>query len=427
MGYSAPKPIDQIDFPSTGQPSGRQWGSFFRNGKYYQILATSTNPFGNSLSAFSSVDGTTWTKLDEASQPSGTRGGPGCYWDGSSATVAVVFESFTDSVIRFTEFDLETETWGAVSGDGPAGSILPLGLYRRSDNSYITLLISDPIYLSAVTFDGSTWGTPFDVAANMRALSGYDPDDTDLRGPTAVLDDADRLHVFWGNDSFAVDWDNRYFYQAIEADNSLGQFTDFGNSDLADTSDVLLTGPPGGAPVIVDGNLIWGVYRNQIFGVDAAQFAAIYIGTPLSAPAFTPTGPIDPTGAAIASPAAKLGDYPTMQLIGGILYGTFIRANIDGVPSQIVQAVNAGPDYTTGWTSSLLLDYLVTPLSPEPDPGYLICSPILSQDDEGVVNGYGFGVQLAAFEPIPMPEFWFAGNVVLVPNYVRVPRWVAVN
>jgi hypothetical protein len=415
------------DGASAGHPSGRPRGAIIYGGAYYQILTATDNPLSNSIAAFKSTDGGgTWTELDSSNRPNSFGGGPAVSWDGVSSDVLVAFYEFPGNV-ALIHFDLGTETWGIPFGNSGSPALEPIALWQRSDSAWYALFIDpadfDSITLKSAIWDGASWGSEVDLVA----AAGIPDDGTvqiDVQGPASVVDPDDALHVFFRTRSFDdPDYENRFFYERV-AGGSVSSVLDFGNDDLADTvqSKFLWLGAPSSAVAVIGDSLYWGVFRYQTGGVSAAQFAALYIGTPLSSPTFTPTGPIDPDGAAASTTDAPVGAFPAMQYDGATLYGTFVRwSSTNSIPSQIVQAYNTSGDYDNpaDWQSRVLFDYQVTPLSPAPEPPYHIVDALLALPS----SQYAFGIQGETSEPVLLPHQWFSGGV-FVANTVRIPRMV---
>ncbi len=97
----------------------------------------------------------------------------GAPWFDGDHTITVAALTGT-ALVQLCDFDLSTETWGVPYGDlFTSGMIAVYALYKRPDGSFLLIGEQDGSnVLPACVYASGTWGTPFDIAANMLALPG---------------------------------------------------------------------------------------------------------------------------------------------------------------------------------------------------------------------------------------------------------------
>ena len=219
--------------------------------------------------------GATWAAVGGdcpiTATPPYTGGTP--WFDGDhTITVAAIAAA---GYVALCDFDLSTETWGTAYGWIDAlGMLAVLSLYRRPDGSF--LLIGEQNgsnVLPAAVYASGAWGAPFEIAANMLALSGC-PSNPTTNQPKSCMDASGNVYVFWQLEGYTVlpdstsagpqsAWYGRAFYQRVATDNSLpssaGSFYDFPGQDTAVSTGATF-------PAAKDGDLAWNTTKRNLTG-----------------------------------------------------------------------------------------------------------------------------------------------------------------
>jgi hypothetical protein len=389
-----------IDGATQGNEAANRGAAVFTNfGFGGNLYAWLNNPHAAPLSSFvskSTDHGVTWAKLDGASSPPYEIGR--AYFDASTSSLICCFITSNVGAVAplvFQDFSLLTETWGAAYGvaGAPSGKQIT-AVYKRPDDTLL-VIYQDRSGFGAAEGSGvqcaiydigaHAWVTDFDAGANIIAQTGWDSTQTlcTALNTRTYMDAAGNVGVFPNTSSLQtvpVIWINRYFYQRILLDNSLGSFFDFpgqvqpltpappfgfGAQDL-----VAFSGSAIGRPALLPSQDIIAVpcLTTNRNGVGPRQLACLYIGTPISAPVWTVdyAKSIDPESLIDDSIyPEELGDT---IFDGTTLYVTFSAQGADFSTDfervRLCQTANlASP--ADGWTAATIFS-----LSVDSPPGF---------------------------------------------------------
>ena len=302
-------------------------------------------------SAFTAVykstdNGNTWSELDQAGRP--TVYGI-AQFDGGH-TIVTAFPSAgngVDGPMHLINFDLSTETWGAVYGT--SGS--PTGLQAayvgfRPDGSIVLLYghFADIFNQDAAffaTYKAGAWSAALEIDvnyANRIALGGGSL-------TTAAIGADGTVYAFMALTGHApLPWN--VFYQEITPSNTLGNFHKF-----PDSNDGQLVSLP--VPVILpNAKLFVPAY------VSDAGAVGYFLGIGTSWGSVV--GPIDPGLGADPTLIVQVGSTPGMALIAGDTL-TFIYvvqgSNISWIQARMrLLTTKSLSDPSTGWTGQTLTD-----------------------------------------------------------------------
>lgn len=317
--------------------SGQGAPVFSYGGKLYQVMQQTG---AQHIYVMQSADrGQTWNILDEANSPSrapDTEPTAGVFYDGlNTLTVAYITANIgVGGSIVLQAFDLVAGTWGATFGAGSPSVNVVNQVFKRSDSSYVVITnrALSGITALGITAHILTAGVWSAVNLDTNVTGGRTNNGTS----SACIQSNDRIHVF----GFTLDAGVRFaFYQALEADNSLGSSTNFNAGTFNYRAGNMQS------PIIVSGNLVWGV-RDSATGT----VPTILVGAPLSAPAFSVLG-----GSGIDSGNPGFNQVticPTLATDGATIFGVY--AYDDGVNSQvrIASTTNVADPITGPWTGS---------------------------------------------------------------------------
>jgi hypothetical protein len=267
------------------------YGPFAYGGNLFivvQEFGTGWIPTPKQLLVFKSADaGATWAALDSANGPALNAFTPfpmaSANYDGLN-TITVCFNDAaispgTAQPLKLQDFNLLTETWGAVYGTAGAPSCLTINqLFKRSDGSFVvlhnrTITSGAAVGLAASVYasGAGTWGSNFNVDTNVQGGS------TGNGSSGATYDPAtDIIHVFIPTRTAGI---NTVTYQQINLDNSLGTSFNFSNEFgyLGTTTSALTMGNP----IIVGDFILLGVLD------PTATVPSLLVGTPLANPSWS--------------------------------------------------------------------------------------------------------------------------------------------
>ena len=334
-------------------------------------------------------------------------------------------------------FNLAAGEWGAPYGlISPPGDVSGVGviIWKRPDNTLLVAYSNRDSFVSGAAsglgyavydLTANSWGSVADLGANATALTGWDSTQTIFNmsaggSPASIMDSTGRCHFFFfatSTETTPVIWGNRCFYQAVEADGSLGSFYDFPgqvaplftwNSSVPMQDLTAYSGSPMGTPVIIGDAIalpVLNVNTSPNYPVGdqwPQQLPNLYIGTPLSAPVWTKdsTKTIDP--GAIADDSIWAQEAPVMACDGTTLVAVYTAQNSSAnfARLRVCQTTNL-TDPTLGWTASTVYDIGVnTP------PGSFPATPSLRV----------LSVALLAPPPPPPPP--------PIPAMPRTPCWM---
>jgi hypothetical protein len=246
-------------------------------------------------------------------------------------------------VIQIQDFSLLTLTWGPVylALGVPPGNIGPIfGVYLRPDTTRAILYQNSAlnVLFCGILDATNTWVTSFSVVTN--APAGFTADGF------AVMDPTGRLHVFFG--SFAVG--GPQCYQAIEPNNTLGQFNQLN----------LLNTLYWGTPAVVGDSIIVPTTEGPFPGPPPSfnpVSCTVWFGSPLAAPVWQQSDAVFPN-ADVGLNQLAYQDFlsaPMLVYDGVALYALAILSNRAGSTDYLIElSRNNGPDFSTGWTDWLL-------------------------------------------------------------------------
>ena len=403
MGSFSPILIAGVSGRGLGSYSGVQWGGVQWNGKLWQFV-TSVPPSTNTLNAYLSQGGNnaTWDLIDALGGISGIAAAQ--YWSGKDNQVTFLYTPGAASGVasQLRTFDLDLQAWGNDFGAG-GPTYAPKMLWRRSDGTYIGLFqsavsASGDFYIAILTLP-DTWGAALDITTGAQGLPGFDPSVTNFTRVTSILDSTDLLHVIFATSSSDPTWQNRYFYQQVKADGTLGIFQEFPGQAATPQDLASVGGTYNGTMAIVSGVLYWGIVRNGIDAVVGAyQFPAVYAGAPLSNPVWAESGNIDPNIAAFFAPDPNPNYQPPTlfpdlfySAYTGVLYAVYIRngyyAPFQSNPGQI-QVSQISPISSGQWGSYTFYDPDATPPLFAPGADVAGNAPLMVLRADGVILGF---------------------------------------
>ncbi len=374
-------------------------------GALYKLLQRDNATAGQvrTLVVKSTDSGATWAQLDLSNSPQVFGTG---YFDQSGSQIICAVN--VAGAMHLQNFDLISETWGAVYGtsgspvvanSGGSGTDI-LTIWKRSNNTLLVLYNSRTGFPAASGFGGAsfdlvglTWST-FDAGAGITGLAGWTAADVfplDLHSST--MDSNGIVHFFFSTTSISLPttWDQRCFYQAINLDNSLGAFFDFpgqvapfpappyNRRQLGAFSGGLL-----GHPVIVSDQIVLPVFVRNDGVADRfpLRLPGIYIGTPVAAPVWSLAPPSDPQFT--VDPAALVNDLIAPQegmyceFDGTTVYYLYSAQDDDGQNQarlQLCQSSNLANLFDqASWSSVTAFDLQVGPVP----PGFQFATQILN-------------------------------------------------
>ena len=370
-----------------GAFSGVQFGAVQRIGQLWEFVSEPA-PITQTIGAYLFAGRQTNSYTLEG----GATAGPSSvscamYWDGASNLVSFLW---SDGVAAYLirQFNLDTQAWGAdfPASNAPAYALYSttqnaLALWQRSNGSYIALIGNYTVILSA-----GAWTNAADYTLNAQALGL-----STFANSTSILDALNILHVIFQETS-----QNRWFYQQVLPDGTLGVFQEFAGQGGVPQD--LYTAATASTMVIQGGSLLWGIVRN---GTDpnlgTYQFPAVYVGSPLSNPVWTESDSIDPNGYInLPGPPFPFPQppttYPNLFFQNGVLYAVYIRSVYTGGnfplqegAIQISQTSNAA--FLAGWRSAQFYDPNFTPTLFPPGDTAFGFTPLLAFNPAGQVIG----------------------------------------
>jgi hypothetical protein len=214
----------------------------------------------------SNNQGATWAVVDGAHSPS-VQSTAVCL--GLTSLTLAYTPYNTTGPIQFQDFDLVTQTWGAIYGaTGPNEA--PEVLLTRSTGDKVLIVNTTPS--QAYVYAGGVWGAPIDLTTLFPA--GW----STYAYVAACIDATDTIHMFGYTGT------PNSFYQQLLPSDALGGFQDL------TTVALLSAGGSFGSPVIVGTSIAMGAM--DVLGT----YAAVLTGTPLAVPVFTLTNcdPVQP-------------------------------------------------------------------------------------------------------------------------------------
>jgi hypothetical protein len=395
--YKSPVQIDLAgtfgdQFTVNNNLAGMVVGPWLINGVLYLVLMTEPSDLDGyqaPCDVWTSADGgQTWASLDHAHAPVGTA--MSCCFDGLQ-TISICISPPTPTPkttpvgYGIVTFNCLTNTWGSLSGASPIlnaainGPFLIIPLLSGA----LMVITVDPAgpgrgTLTGIIFTAGAWGIPFAVDTKaVAALSGFGnngPSDA----PFFVVDATGNVHLFFAYFDTVFNpvtgFDLHLFYQQISPTGILGSFFEFPGVGTALKENVT-----DGVPIIAGNKLVFPI---QTIVAGGNVRPGVYIGSPLTAPAWTLFPDIDPAqpgslsteSTAFTNSASLIGGVAQIVNIwnqGGALEYTLVRvssttdfltwvfstvttynANVDGPPFFPVQP---------GLGTRLLTQPLVTP------------------------------------------------------------------
>lgn len=296
---------------------------------------TQFTPQGGIFVSQSTDNGNSWTILDQAHSPTRTAAflepDGGIFFDGAH-TITVCYSVTADPVtpvigpMQFQDFDLSTGLWSAVYGTvGAPNCYFIQALYIRPAGDRVILYTDTLNGVKAVTYVAGFWGAPFAVDAHFSGAG------TIVAESSSAMDSTGAIHVF----GFANTSPGQFlWYQQITSGNTLGTF-----ATLQSVSSGNLNGSGISRQCAVGGNYI--AIGSMTTPGNSGDPTIIY-GTPLSAPVFTMSGPIDP--------AAPIGNPQTsnaaLAFSGGIWYAVYFTNDVTNawtIRALAGSATPAGP------------------------------------------------------------------------------------
>jgi hypothetical protein len=388
--------------------SAQAYGPFAYGGNLYSVLqafGTAWSPAATQLWVFKSTDaGATWAAVDGANGPTLNAGttypNASAHYDGAD-TVTVCFNDAatapgTSQPLKLQDFDLASETWGAVYGTSGAPSCLAINqLFKRSDGSWIILHnrtfvpgflpILRGLAASIYNSGAGTWGSDFDVDTNIP--SGY----TQNASSSAVYDPVtDVIHVFIPTRTAANL--NGVSYQQINLDNSLGASFDFSNEfGYLGTGSTPTTMAD---PIIVGANIVLGVLDTT------ATVPTVLVGTPLANPSWSVLAApgIDPN-----FPGGNTYNslVPYLATDGATIYAIYVYEDFDAGYAQhvrLAQTTNTA-DPLSGWTGQEVYAGAGELFASPQYPGAVVADSgaTVLMTVQGATGGQGHPSELTAF------------------------------
>lgn len=366
---TAPVLIDPVNFGS-GYIESTQLGNtpFLFNGVLY-FVGTSNTPAPFTLNISKSMDaGKTWQLVGQT-QTTNFNAAP--FFDGDHSIIIAVSTSAREvsGTINLQNFDLDTETWGAVYG--VAGAPTTFSIYSaglRPDGSIIVLhsgpragAVGTGSGLFAAIFAAGAWSTNFDAGTGITTLPSYDSVHDFAYRAVFVVNPAtgDSLVFFTTHGNLGPpNWEGRGFFQLITSTNTLGTFFDFpGNDGVGTTALQSICDAP---PIIVGNNVLLGISYAPAAPALSYSVAALIIGVGLTAPVFSyqPAPYMDPqfsaNNGAIGQP---LTQSPCLFFDGRTIFGVYAanRFSTDFSPNEVRLCYTNNPlNPGSGWTASTI-------------------------------------------------------------------------
>ena len=233
---------------------------FSYGGSLYIVATLQTTGIANVYR--SNNQGATWVVVDGAHSPSVQNGVVSI----GTASLTFLYAPYgTNGPLQFQDFNLATQTWGAVYGaTGPNATASPI-LLIRSNGDKVAIVNSTPT--QAYVYAGGVWSAPIDLTTLFPV--GW-PTYAYL---SACIDTTDTIHILGYVHQQVPPYGQFTFYEQLLPSNALSGFQDL--SAIAYQT--------FGSPVIC-GNYV------AIGAIDAAQtYGAVLTGTPLAAPVFSLT------------------------------------------------------------------------------------------------------------------------------------------
>lgn len=264
----------------------------------YELCFDEPDTVTPSISMFKSTDhGATWARIDEANAPSNAGGIAGTGINqGTIVTVCFHAQSLA-APLSLIDFDLSTDTWGAVYGTAGApvlgGSSGPTSLAYRPGSSELVVIFpgaagGSGLTMSVYSIGGAAWTLTQDAGANVTGLAGWNPANSTLNRWTMVSDVDGIAFVFFYYTSFDPTWSGRTFFQLLPLDNSLpaagaNGFFDFPGQGAAVNDIAATDGEIFGAPCLLPDKttIVLPIGRTDTVArpTGGITYASCYVGT----------------------------------------------------------------------------------------------------------------------------------------------------
>ena len=271
---------------------------FTFNGAIYTCLVSFTT---FTLGVFRSTDGVNFSQLDALNAPAVTFLA-WCYDGAATVYVVVGVPGPRPNAVTLCTFNLATGLWsGQFAAAGAPSTGFICNIHARPNGTLLLIHVPnlgsatpENIFASSYDIGSGIWSAPFQIDGALAALPGYPGAALTIAGQTcSVMDSTGRVHFFWSSNNVFLPppwiWQNRCFYQAVNADNSLGGFFDVpGQDQLVGGQQVLghCTGTCFGTPAIAGDNIVLPVSVWNTAPPPGA-YASVYVGTSLSAPVWS--------------------------------------------------------------------------------------------------------------------------------------------
>jgi hypothetical protein len=344
------------------------------SGALYCLLAANSGAF---IGVFRSLDsGATWLEQDGGNHPTNGNNSVSCCVRNGNTLVVAYLSAAAPAQIRFRNFDLTANTWGAEYGSGagvPTNAGNFSGVYVRPDGTLATIYQKTPnpappasnmgfaVYSQASP--GGAWVTTIDAGTNLVADPGWGVGDLILVSKTcSVMDPAGLIH------SFPCDSQNGVCaYQQIKADNTLGPYQNF-KAPVGPDNLQVFSGLPIGHPLVVGSNLVVPISAKLgpwPSGNPGLQTATIYVGAPLSNPVFTLLGipgidPDDTNYLVNGENTDTPSNVPFLFSDGVTIFAVWPRLDSSATGNQFSQLrlgqTNNLTNPLLGWTDSTIFD-----------------------------------------------------------------------
>jgi len=280
----------------------------------------------------SSDNGNTWTLLDSANTPLNALGAMVHDVAGDRLICGLVVDTFPQSqqTLFLKNFSLATESWGAsYATGGPVAQTVVQFCYLRPDSSVV--LVYDlgagnnpggTTRMRAAVWNGLVWSSSIDVGAAI--LPAQASGNILVSAATGVMDPVSGVIHLAAGDNTASD----FFYQALLADNTLGQSNTFTQVGLG------LSGNSFKNMVLFGGALYLPFPSNSFTN------NSILIGSPSTAPVWTQVTPSN-----MAQPAGFVNRAGAIQADASTLYwmtSFFDHATGTFVAFQLFTSTDAG-------------------------------------------------------------------------------------
>lgn len=313
------------------------------NGALYQLLQFEGTgfPAGGDINVFKSTDaGVSWAALDTGNAPVRGNNVPnaGSFFDGAhTITVAYTQGSPISTIpgpILLQDFDLSTETWGAIYGVGSPDIYTVNQAFKRSDGSLLVIcgdVLSSGIlsHISAYVLASGVWSV-VDISGGMAGLGWT------TNGSSAAVYDSSSHIIHQFGKAFDGGSGQHTYYQQIHLNNSVDNFQN--TTALFSTRFGAMANP-----ILVGNQILWGV------GDTGNTFPTIVIGTPLATPVFSvlSTPGIDPTG----TPTSFFTLPPTLATDGTTIFAVYIEQLSPDLVVRLCQTTSVS-DPTLGWSGA---------------------------------------------------------------------------